>query len=179
MNESRQRWFADQRSPEIPISEIQLRQEYNSQAVGGDIEPDMTFGAWLYNCMEEQGGTLRELSVPQITPGSVCIDADFDIEDAENPPVLSAYAVPLFDVDARLGTHVNGAPDNHVTLLIWYSPVYRTVRAGYIVDTPELCKGPYLFDLEPDEQEVLMEAMEGACRKAWGYSCAEYLLLES
>lgn len=56
------RIFLDQRSPEHPISEQQLKREYGQHIADGSIDPcEISFADYLHNCLESQGGTLSEM----------------------------------------------------------------------------------------------------------------------
>ncbi|GEM_PF-3394855 len=62
MTESGTRFFRDQRHPDQRISIEQLKREYGEQITNGSIDPDeLSFSQHLFNCMESQGGTLREV----------------------------------------------------------------------------------------------------------------------
>ncbi len=60
------RWFTDERDPEKPISEDQLKREYGQSIADGSIDPaERTFGDYLAGCMASKGGTLTELQPQQ------------------------------------------------------------------------------------------------------------------
>ena len=56
------RIFLDQRDPERPVSEEQLKREYGQHIADGSIDPsEQSFADYLHNCMESQGGTLSKM----------------------------------------------------------------------------------------------------------------------
>lgn len=60
------RIFLDQRDPERPVSEEQLKREYGQHIANGSIDPsEQSFADYLHNCMESQGGTLSEIPAPE------------------------------------------------------------------------------------------------------------------
>lgn len=56
------RIFTDERDPETPIPICQLKQEYARLILDGSIDPaEITFAAFLSNCMSHNNGTLTEI----------------------------------------------------------------------------------------------------------------------
>ncbi len=61
MNKNQQRWFLDQRYPDQLVSEDQIRREYENHVADGSIDPaEKSFQRYLFCCMGERGGTLKE-----------------------------------------------------------------------------------------------------------------------
>lgn len=62
MDKAASRIFRDQRYPDQPITEEQLKKEYGQHVANGDIDPsEQSFGQYLSNCLEINGGTLLEV----------------------------------------------------------------------------------------------------------------------
>lgn len=60
------RQFIDQRYPSVVISETELKKDYGKQIADGDVDPSsLSFDEWLFNQMEETGGTLSHYIPPQ------------------------------------------------------------------------------------------------------------------
>ena len=65
-SEKTERKFVDQRYPSVIISEAELKKDYGKQIADGDVDPSsLSFGEWLFNQMEETGGTLSHYTPPE------------------------------------------------------------------------------------------------------------------
>ena len=59
MTDVQERLYTDERNPETPISESQMKREYGQHVADGSIDPsEQTFEQYLMNCMTYKGGTL-------------------------------------------------------------------------------------------------------------------------
>lgn len=59
MADTQERLFADERTPETPVPESQIKREYGQHVANGSIDPaEQTFPQYLMNCMSANGGTL-------------------------------------------------------------------------------------------------------------------------
>lgn len=89
-----ERFFVDQRNPDTLISISTLKSEYGSLVTSGDLDPmETTFAMHLNNCMETDGGTLKE-----VFPDQANHTLDICYEDGCHRPCRICIYYPKFSI---------------------------------------------------------------------------------
>ncbi len=114
----------------------------------------------------------------EMNRNNIGIDPSLEVDSEWNPPCISAYIEMWFDVDEKFGTNTRYKDDTWINLYALYSPVYKTLRLEYYIDSDTRCTGPFAYEPTESEASVIMEMIEEKCREIEGCTCAELLLRE-
>lgn len=112
----------------------------------------------------------------EISRENICIDPDIQVDGNWNPPCISAYIEMWFDVDEKFGTDTRYKDDTWINLYALYSPVYKTLRLEYYIDSDTRCTGPFAYEPTESEASVIMEMIEEKCQETEHCSCIELIL---
>lgn len=114
----------------------------------------------------------------KMTRENIKIDPILEVDTDWNPPCISAYIETWFDVDEKFGTHTHEREDMWLNLYALYSPVYKTLRLEYYLETDTSTLGPYAYEPTKDEKQTIMALIEEKCLEVEKRTCLELLLEE-